>query len=742
MKRGAALLLCMVLLVSAAVCAYADSQKLLYPGLSIQGESVYCAGVPLDGGALEVSADGSSIDFSVSTIQDSQLGVTYYCVVSVTSALSNIQREQQHAGLVALSEALRPNDSMVLVTMGREVAFGEKLSDHEAITNAIEQACSYDTYGTNFLEGVDTILSTVSEQETGFSSLVFFTDGKDNAGGVVKFTEDQIARIIQSSGRAVSFIALLTPGVTAYDLKNVQKLEEYADVSLGGIYREPYLEDNKNYVNAAENAAREVVNQVSDWTVLQISTDDLPRDEKEVTLTVTWTGSERTISDSVSIPTEDFPPLPEPTQPETEPETLPPTQAPTIPETEPVIIPEYEAEEPDNTLYYIIIGSGVALLLIILTIIIVSARKKAASRRRDVRNAEGAKKEPPASKPIQAASAPAAAVPEKQPEPEAPVRQEAPRIDIPPLGKRENPDSQHDPENQASDESTLSRQDPSEHEKIPPEHPEGGDVLNTSAILLRKEEEAPAKEEESVPEDQIVLSLDDALFRLKTKLEESEPAPAVNQAASESAEPVPDEAKGSSVQLSEPLIHMPEDSQKSDAPVLHDYAVPEGSAQPDNSGCNAPEQKQQSQACAPGISDSVQPCSAVPDSTQQEAPAVPSPAPAPQPVQRGNVSGCTVRLMPEGNPGGSIYVTMDANSRCTFGRNSKSQVILNAKDTSLSGLHFELQWDGKTLYITDRKSTNGTSLTGIPQRPGRWSRVESGSTIGAGSIRYKVKITK
>lgn len=739
MKRGAALLLCMVLLVSAAVCAYADSQKLLYPGLSIQGESVYCAGVPLDGGTLEVSADGSSIDFSVSTIQDSQLGVTYYCVVSVTSALSNIQREQQHAGLVALSEALRPNDSMVLVTMGREIAFGEKLSDHEAITNAIEQACSYDTYGTNFLEGVDTILSTISEQETGFSSLVFFTDGKDNAGGVVKFTEDQIARIIQSSGRAVSFIALLTPGVTAYDLKNVQKLEEYADVSLGGIYREPYLEDNKNYVNAAENAAREVVNQVSDWTVLQISTNDLPRDEKEAALTVTWTGSGRTISDSVSIPTEDLPPLPEPTQPETEPETAPPTQAPTIPETEPVIIPEYEAEEPDNTLYYIIIGSGVALLLIILTIIIVSARKKAVSRRRDARNAEDGKKEPPAGKPIQAASAPAAGVSEKQPEPEAPVRQEAPRIDIPPLGKREAPDSQHDPENQASNESTPSQQDSHEHEKISPKE---GDVLNTSGMSLLKKEEAPVKEEKSAPQDQNVLSLDDALLRLKTKLEESESAPAVNQAASKPAEPVPDEAKSSSVQLSEPLIHMPEDRQKSEAPVLHDYAVSESSAKPDNSGCNAPEQKQQSQACAPGVSGSAQPYGAVPDSMQQEAPAVPAPASAPQPVQRGNVSGCTVRLMPEGNPGGSIYVTMDANSRCTFGRNSKSQVILNAKDTSLSGLHFELQWDGKTLYITDRKSTNGTSLTGIPQRPGRWSRVESGSTIGAGSIRYKVKITK
>ena len=85
---------------------------------------------------------------------------------------------------------------------------------------------------------------------------------------------------------------------------------------------------------------------------------------------------------------------------------------------------------------------------------------------------------------------------------------------------------------------------------------------------------------------------------------------------------------------------------------------------------------------------------------------------------------------------------MEPGSSRTLGRNSKSDIILNARDTSLSGLHFELQWDGRVLYLTDRGSTNGTSLTGIPQRPGRWSHVDSGSTIQAGSTRYKVKIMR
>ena len=112
-------------------------------------------------------------------------------------------------------------------------------------------------------------------------------------------------------------------------------------------------------------------------------------------------------------------------------------------------------------------------------------------------------------------------------------------------------------------------------------------------------------------------------------------------------------------------------------------------------------------------------------------------APAP-----GRPGSCTVRLTPEGNPAGTVYVTMEPGSSRTLGRNSKADVILNPRDTALSGLHFELQWDGHILYLTDCGSTNGTSLTGIPQRPGHWSKVEPGTTLQAGSVRYKVKITK
>ena len=82
------------------------------------------------------------------------------------------------------------------------------------------------------------------------------------------------------------------------------------------------------------------------------------------------------------------------------------------------------------------------------------------------------------------------------------------------------------------------------------------------------------------------------------------------------------------------------------------------------------------------------------------------------------------------------------NASVTLGRNSKSDIVLNETDNALSGLHFELQWDSRTLYLRDRNSTNGTALNGVPLRADVWARVENKAVIQAGSTRYAVIIRK
>ena len=142
MKRVAALLLCVLLCASLAVSAGAQPQKLLYPGTVIAGDHVYLVGIPLEGGNIRVTANGQEIPANVVSVAGAQLGVTYYCVVSTTSSMSQLQQDQQRAGLNAINDALGANDSLVLVTMGRSVEFGEKLTDKESRSKAIDQACT------------------------------------------------------------------------------------------------------------------------------------------------------------------------------------------------------------------------------------------------------------------------------------------------------------------------------------------------------------------------------------------------------------------------------------------------------------------------------------------------------------------------------------------------------------------------------------------------------------------------
>ncbi len=78
----------------------------------------------------------------------------------------------------------------------------------------------------------------------------------------------------------------------------------------------------------------------------------------------------------------------------------------------------------------------------------------------------------------------------------------------------------------------------------------------------------------------------------------------------------------------------------------------------------------------------------------------------------------------------------------TLGRNQKADIIVNAQDAKLSGLHCILEWDGNCLYVQDSGSTNGSSLDGIPIAPGTWHHVENGAKLMIGEYEYRVTIQK
>jgi len=600
MKRVAALLLCVLLCASLAVSAGAQPQKLLYPGTVIAGDHVYLVGIPLEGGNIRVTANGQEIPANVVSVAGAQLGVTYYCVVSTTSSMSQLQQDQQRAGLNAINDALGANDSLVLVTMGRSVEFGEKLTNKESRSKAIDQACTPGTYGTNLYDGIDTVLKTITEQEQGPSCVIFFAEGIDNAD-IVKVTEEQAGRAVQNAGLCVNFVALLTPPVTTYARGGADRLDRFATLSNGGVCRIPLDMEDADASSAAQKAVQELVSTVNGWAAIELSAADLPRDGKTVELNVTWTGNGVTMEDTASVAVADLPALPTPTEPETRPvpaQTLPTRPAvaepsAAAPDATAPSIPAYQDDDNQQQLFYVIIGSAAAMVLIMVAMVIVATRRTAAKNAREYEY----------DLPVEIHDIP------DDPKEEAALEERISEVQKLPPRRRAAP-SPIPP--------VMSKQEPKQAEKPQP-----------------KQEEKPQPKQKEQPK--------------------AEPAPAPEKKSKRRIEPV------------QPV-----------QPTDETFIIP----------------------------------------------------------------SCTVLLTPEGDPDNTVEVSIPVNGSRTFGRNQKAAVVLNAADNALSGLHFELQWDGRVLYLADRNSTNGTALNGSPQRPGHWARVESGAVIQAGSGRYRVAIVK
>ena len=751
MRRCAAILLALALLAALPLCARADGQKLLYPGMAVEGNQLTVMTVPLSSGTVDVSVGDATIGGGDGgTRAEANLGLTFYCVVDKSRSFSNYQREQQRLGLIALSDALGPKDSMVLITMGREVSFGEKLADPAQRREAIEAACVYDAIGTNLYEAIDTVISTVAARETGFSCIFIFTDGIDESP-IVKINEDQAAHIVQGSGMSVNFVALLTPPITNYASANAQRLERYATLSLGGTCRTPLAEGDGS-VSTVEQAVRDMVNATGEWRVLRLNTDDIPRADKTVELTLTWQGEGRTVTDTLTLDTTALPPLPEPV---TEPPTLPPTQPPeTIPPiTQPAeTVPEYLDEHADDMRYYAMIGFSVIGVLIVLAIVIVAADKHKVGSAEPKKNIPG-KEKAPAEK-----QTPAAPQPEK-----ADAEQETPAqpAQLPPL-----PDVKEAP----------AQPSPEQPEPVTPEKPE----VPETAEKQPEETPEPVREEKNIPPEETKEA--EPIPAPAEKEEAPAPPEAETEKPAEEAPPAASESRleqadteltaflEGQIDLNRFLNLSGEASRTEEAPAPKpeqpapgrqhrgkpsatpaaateewDLTEEPGEAQAAEKtsgsargifGRREPKPEKQRDSLHQSVSAlrAAQRRSAQEEMLQAaRQPAAPAP---------GRPGSCTVRLTPEGNPAGTVYVTMEPGSSRTLGRTGKADVILNPRDTSLSGLHFELQWDGRALYLTDCGSTNGTSLTGIPQRPGHWSKVEPGTTLQAGSVRYKVKITK
>ena len=573
MKRGFALFLCLVIAAALSIPAAAEQQAgFLHPVTMVEGSSVYLAGAPLEGGTVTVSANGQRLDCTVTTVKEAGLPVTYYCIVDQSSSFSNSQKQQQLRALTALSDALRPGDTMVLMLMGESLVYGDPLTTQEARQQAIEQACVYSARFTDLNASIVSVVERVaaSQDDSSLSCILLMTDGLDNAH--VAVSQEQVFQSIRSSGLSFCTLSLMDPWGGGFARNNALRMAEYAAQSIGGLSVIPA--ENFDSPSCVEDSLGEIVNRILSGSVLRL--DDLPGTGSPVNLEVTWVKDGLRVTDKRSVEAAQLPAPTEATQPETIPATQPETT---------------EATQPETT---------------------------------------------------QAATEATEEVTEAAPTEAAPTEiTEAPLPTVAP-------------------------------------QPASGTSGNLILYLVLAGFVVVA----------VLVVLAIVLWRKQRALEQEDVA-----------EDMPDRS----------MLVLPEE-EKTELPSLAELK-------------SRLDMKKEAPEKAPAAKPSV------------PKPSTPTP-------KADTTPGCRVRLVPENHPEGATEFTIGVNESVTLGRNERSDIVLNETDRALSSLHFELQWDSRTLYLRDRKSTNGTALNGVPLRPEVWVRVEKKAVIHAGSTRYTVLAEK
>ena len=378
MKRVSALLVCIVLALTLALPAGAAEQRsFLYPMMQVDDTVLSLVGAPVGEGTVTVTVNGEAFsNFNVTTALETGLPITYYCMVDQSSSFSNDQRDQQLRGLTTLSSTMRPQDSMILVTMGDKMTVGQPITGPEARQKAIEEACVYHSSSTALYDNIISAVKTAAEAQNNHSlnCVVLFTDGLDNP--LREGSLEQAEQTVRDSGLSFNTISVMTPTTIQSVLTNARQMELFAEQSLGGIGSTPAL-DKKDSPTNVEDAVADIMRQVLSSSVIQLDAALLPREGNlDVAVSWEWDGVQRT--DHVDLDTGLLPALPEPTEPET---TVPETTAMTVPETTlPAVTRPAAAQTASNTgnrlLLVAVLCFVVVAVLIAVTLVLLRRRRE------------------------------------------------------------------------------------------------------------------------------------------------------------------------------------------------------------------------------------------------------------------------------------------------------------------------------------------------------------------------------
>lgn len=256
---------------------------------------IYSTMLP-ENGKLTLSIDSQQIiDPTLTTVRQEKLPTTVYCLVDISTHMSQQQIQQQQDILNIISSRMSDEDSMVITTVGSKTIEGAVLDSLEARKTAIATLKRDGTKADMYRAIVDAMTSL--DQKTTYCTnrcLLILSDG--NLSSDSGTTEQQAMNTVSATSIPVYAIGITGDSAASYSVENARHMLKMAEVSTGGIGLIPAQEN----ISAAD-AAQQVWENIQESAVMKINLASVTSTSNNATVRAKYELGDTRLEDSISV---------------------------------------------------------------------------------------------------------------------------------------------------------------------------------------------------------------------------------------------------------------------------------------------------------------------------------------------------------------------------------------------------------------------------------------------------------
>lgn len=317
---------------------------------------VYGSKLP-ENGTLTVSIDTQTLsNAKLSTLRNEKLPVTIYCLVDISTHMSNAQVQEQTDILNIISSRMGEGDTMVISTVGSKLIEGALLETLEARKTAIS-TLKRDGYMADMYTAIVTAMTTL-EQKTSYNAnrcLLILSDGLLDSGST---TSQQALDAITATTIPVYALGITGGSDSSYSVKNANRMLDLAGASRNGLGLIPASEDM-----SAAAGAQALWEHIQESSVISINLAQVTASSNSAVVRAQYQVGDTRLEDSITVDLTRVPTFANPAVPEE-------TEA-----TEETKEPEPEPDDP-NKILPLAIGGGVAMVILIAVLIFLSKKRE------------------------------------------------------------------------------------------------------------------------------------------------------------------------------------------------------------------------------------------------------------------------------------------------------------------------------------------------------------------------------